>query len=461
MKKAKISHERDVAVDRIQELEAAIVRLHDERGSDLADLAVSDATIDAARARIGALERTCENLTQRIAMAERERDVRLSEVDRRTVAREAALRDELASVREQLEQRLSNSERDRLRAELQEARITLATFERDRERLEERAADFETQLQASEFARVELADAYAKTAEKLRELEALTVSYASERAGVAEKIRELETRNVSLEHARERLFAGSVRLGETRAALESLSADRLKDIERLQVDRAELSDRFGTERAEHEDVVSRIEARRAKLQYELEGALLQLAKMKADSDRFETRALSAEEELERRKSALDDTSEIIRALSLAHHRAVESVASLELVRLRLEYDVATRVGAAELQASRAAIAANRLREDRTLLLETIALRERRVAMLESTIRDIATDLIRAAEAERTRYLEMHATLLSSKIVKARNVIARIMRRPLALRARFAAARAIAKRRMPRSADKRPRHLRSA
>ena len=450
MKKAKISHERDVAVDRIQELEAAIVRLHNERGSDLADLAVSDAVIDAARARIGALERTCENLTQRIAMAERERDVRLSEVDRPTVAREAALRDELASVREQLEQRLSNSERDRLRAELQEARITLATLERDRERLEERAADFETQLQASEFARVELADAYAKTAEKLRELEALTVSYASERAGVAEKIRELETRNVSLEHARERLFAGSVRLGETRAALESLSAHRLKDIERLQVDRAE-----------HEDVVSRIEARRAKLQYELDGALLQLAKMKADSDRFETRALSAEEELERRKSALDDTSEIIRALSLAHHRAAESVASLELVRLRLEYDVATHVGAAESRASRAAIAANRLREDRTLLLETIALRERRVAMLESTIRDIATDLIRAAEAERTRYLEMHATLLSSKIVKARNVIARIMRRPLALRARFAAARAIAKRRMPRSADKRPRHLRSA
>jgi chromosome segregation ATPase len=205
------------------------------------------------------------------------------------------------------------------------------------------------------------------------------------------------------------------------------------------------------------------ESRKAKLEYERDGAVLRLAEIKADFDRLRSRSRERDAALESAQERLARNGEIVQALTLAQRRAAEMLASLQLECIRLEYDLASRVGAAEANASRATLAASRLRDERALLIETLALREKRIAVLERTLREVAHEMIRTAEAERDRYLALQGGLLASKFMAVREAIRTLLARPRALRARLlgGVGRAPSKRRAALGRKKRPRHLRSA
>jgi FtsZ-binding cell division protein ZapB len=328
---------------------------------------------------------------------------------------------------------------DRLRAELQEA-----ADQRDLARRETARTAFERDRLLGDLQ--EAQDRGDAAARESAELAGERDRLQDELRAVRGQCAALEARLTSVVHARERLFEGSVRAASDRVRLERLLTDRTEELRQSEAQRA-------TARAEFEEKLVRLESRNAKLEYEHDGAQLRLAAIRDDLDRSRERDAA----LDRAEARIARDAEIVQALRLAHRQAATSLASLQLQCIRLEYDVASRVGSAEASASRAMLLANRMREERALLIETLALREQRIGLLERTLREIAHEMIRSAEAERGRYVALHTGLLASKIVAIRNGLFAFFARPPALRD----ARGWKKRPTPFGRRKRPRHLRSA
>ncbi len=354
-----------------------------------------------------ALERTCENdeVAAELIATARERDRLLGELQEALERRDAARRESAKAA----------FERDRLLGEIEQMRD-----ERDAA-LREATADRETVIAA------------------------------------------LKERLATVSRARDRLFEGNVRVADARMRLEALARERAEAIERLEAERDDVYVVLSAQRSEHEQTLQRLESRLAKVEYERDGAQLQLATITADFERFKAESRDRDAALEHAERRLAEHIEMVHALTTANRQANESLESLQRECLRLEYDVASRVGAAEANLSRAMLSASRLREERSLLIETLELREKRIAVLDTALREIAHEMIRTAQAERDRYLALHNGLLTSKIVAMRLALGALLARPRAIRTRLlgSVTRRPKKRRTPPGSGKRPRHLRSA
>jgi ubiquinone/menaquinone biosynthesis C-methylase UbiE len=125
-------------------------------------------------------------------------------------------------------------------------------------------------------------------------------------------------------------------------------------------------------------------------------------------------------------AALGRSGAVASALGAAVTRAAEAIASLELSRLQLESGLTARLAAAEEKAARASTTAVRLRDELRLVADALALRERRIAVLEGVLRDIADENVRALQRECSRYEVQLANLQASKFFALRATVRNVL-----------------------------------
>jgi len=389
-------------------------------------------TSDEFRARLGAAMVDLELAAARVAELEFERDearvelgLTLTERDlarRRIVELEEAAGElDLAAARiaelHEERERLARAEFERaetagaVRDELRSLTERVAAIERERDDALSDADAYAAQLDVAEARIREL------EAERSRQSAAYVQAHAERgtlRAEITALVAELESAVTrAAQSARHRDSAVIAR----DAALRARDADaaRIVGLERRALAMsALLEETAGLQRR------SDVAARRAEAM---------LFDARAEAGRHRGARLHLEVQVAALLAALGRSSAVVSSLGGALTHAGEALATLEASRLRLEFDLTTRATALATKVVRGATNAARLRAELSLLHETLQLRERRLAVLETVLTGIAEENRRATERARARYGAMLANLRASKFWKLRAAVRKVLGRP--------------------------------
>jgi SAM-dependent methyltransferase len=426
------SHLEMVAAERLSE---RVAELEAQRLQTVAELAAAQerevAQRDEAAARLAIVEHERDDLRERLASMQ---ELQVTE------RHEAVAR--LAMI---------ERERDDLQGRLHAAHEREATLQREREHVEQTAAlDLARAHAAAEDVERTLADERAAAS---RELESLTKRLAgseSARAGLKDELASALAQIATLENVRIRLHEGTARViaerNDAREAAEA--AKRGLDEARAQIgilDRACAKLRASV----IEGRTAAADAERSALET---AGHLALAQTELDRMLLENRQLHTE--LANQNSDAEKNRALLCALIDAQSRAADLMAEYERAAVRADSDRAWMEAALMLS------------DERLSFCRTLALREDRIAALETALRQIATDILRATASERDRYDAARRELLSNRLVRGAAAVKAILRRVAAARRAIAipssgSLAASTRRKAIKKTDKAKRHLRSA
>ena len=386
--------ENDSAAGRISEVEVqrdeartALEEMRQELESARARISEVEVQRDDARAALDETLRELESTRKLLA----EDEIRAAEVQAAFDASRARIA-ELEAARDN-----ETAQRAELAREQDELRSRIMTLELDNE---------------SSTLRV---TALIGEREKLLELRDELARVASDRDDVAKK---LEEGNAERESMQVRLREAKVRVGALERVRERLNL-RISNLEtELAEVRAELVP-LAAERADLMLELNRVRMLLDRTEGISTGRLDEIVALKGECRHYRFVNLELEQHTIEREAALRRSGAVALSLGVSQAQSARKVAALELERLRLEFDLSVRSAEWEREAARAASVRRRLVSERNALAGALALRERRIAVLEAALRGTAEENVRALEAETEHYRMLNARMRESKVWKLR------------------------------------------
>jgi chromosome segregation ATPase len=251
-----------------------------------------------------------------------------------------------------------------------------------------------------------------------------------------------------LERVRERLNATNERIARERDAAREQANTSQTELEARSSREEELASRY----ALLQDRLRAAEDKLARAESTVREVSAQRELAAERAQRFHENGLELERQMTGALHALSRSAALVRSLEEAHERAAESIALLEDMRSRLEFELASRVTLAESKVVKSTFAIQQLISERAMLADTLTLRERRIANLEDALRRVTVDFVRTTELELQRYRAALASVEASPIGRLRVFFRGLLRRPAVISQAARRTTVLAKRR---------RHLRSA
>ena len=386
--------ENDSAAGRISEVEVqrdeartALEEMRQELESARARISEVEVQRDDARAALDETLRELESTRKLLA----EDEIRAAEVQAAFDASRARIA-ELEAARDN-----ETAQRAELAREQDELRSRIMTLELDNESSTLRV----TALIGEREKLLELRDELARVASDRDDLAKKLEEGNAERESMQVRLREAKVRVGALERVRERLNLRisnlETELAEVRAELVPLAAERADLM--LELNRVRM-------------LLDRTEGIST-------GRLDEIVALKGECRHYRFVNLELEQHTIEREAALRRSGAVALSLGVSQAQSARKVAALELERLRLEFDLSVRSAEWEREAARAASVRRRLVSERNALAGALALRERRIAVLEAALRGTAEENVRALEAETEHYRMLNARMRESKVWKLR------------------------------------------
>ncbi len=414
--------ENDSAAGRISEVEVqrdeartALEEMRQELETARTRISEVEVQRDEARTALEEMRQELESARARISEVEVQRDDARAALDE-TLRELESTRKLLAEdeIRAAEVQAAFDASRARI-AELEAARdnetAQRAELAREQDELRSRIMTLELDNESSTL-RV---TALIGEREKLLELRDELARVASDRDDVAKK---LEEGNAERESIQVRLREAKVRVGSLERVRERLNL-RISNLEtELAEVRAELVP-LAAERADLMLELNRMRTLLDRTEGISSGRLDEIVALRGECRHYRFANLELERHTIEREAALRRSGAVALSLGVSQAQSARKVAALELERLRLEFDLSVRSAEWERESARAASVRRRLASERNALAGALALRERRIAALETALRGTAEENVRALEAETEHYRMLNARMRESKVWKLR------------------------------------------
>ena len=370
---------------------------------------------DEARTALEVMRRELETARTRISEVEVQRDdarVALDDTLRAVeTARELLAENELRAADVQAELNASRARITEFEAARETETAQRAELAREQDELRSRIMTLELDNESSAL-RV---TALIGEREKFLDLREELARVASDRDDLAKK---LEEGNAERESMQVRLREAKVRVGALERVRERLNL-RISNLEtELGEVRAELVP-LAAERADLMLELNRVRMLLDRTEGISTGRLDEIVALKGECRHYRFVNLELEQHTIEREAALRRSGAVALSLGVSQAQSARKVAALELERLRLEFDLSVRSAEWEREAARAASVRRRLVSERNALAGALALRERRIAVLEAALRGTAEENVRALEAETEHYRMLNARMRESKVWKLR------------------------------------------